>query len=169
MPHPYSMQGPPGTGKTTVILGIASVLLVPPPTDGSSSAAAASGGAAGGSGPSNLSLQTKKKFKPSSAARGGRVREGNNNKNAAAAGKKASAGPGDGGGLPLADDEEMGRPQPADVKADPWLDPDLAPRPARRVLICAQSNAAVDELVRGLACMILCGLVRVCARMFEHV
>ena len=31
---------------------------------------------------------------------------------------------------------------------DPWRSAGLPPRPPRRVLVCAQSNAAVDELVR---------------------
>ena len=34
------------------------------------------------------------------------------------------------------------------VVLDPWLSAGLPPRPPRRVLVCAQSNAAVDELVR---------------------
>ena len=33
------------------------------------------------------------------------------------------------------------------VVLDPWMTAGLPPRPPRRVLVCAQSNAAVDELV----------------------
>jgi hypothetical protein len=36
------------------------------------------------------------------------------------------------------------------VADDPWMSPSLKARPDRRILICAQSNAAVDELVRGV-------------------
>ena len=95
-------------------------------------------------GAASIAAGTTRKFKPSSAARGRRIGSG-------------------GGGAPGPDGQKgklgaTGQPGVLETgegchgggnNDDPWLAPDLAPRPAKRVLICAQSNAAVDELVLG--------------------
>ena len=135
------LQGPPGTGKTTAIIGMASALLVAGAAGTSVGAAAAGGSAssghpptAGGGGAAAEALQQQqqyKRYKQPSIANRRKLKQQSD--------EKARGGGVDGsvdGGTADA------------VVLDPWLSAGLPPRPPRRVLVCAQSNAAVDELVR---------------------
>ena len=144
-PPPPLIQGPPGTGKTTAIIGMASALLVAGAAGTSGGAAAAGGSTSsghppttGGGGAAAEALQQQQQYKrykqPSVANRRKQQKQSD---------EKARGGEGcgvdgsvDGGGTAGA------------MVLDPWRSAGLPPRPPRRVLVCAQSNAAVDELVR---------------------
>ena len=126
------VQGPPGTGKTSAIIAIISALLakhyVPPnpkskqPSPGTPSDSPALDAPDPPSSSSLLPLAKPKQVLPGSVS----VADGDD--------PSASAGQGTGKG-----------------RAGAGTTPASAPTPKFRILVCAQSNAAIDEVIARLA------------------
>lgn len=139
------VQGPPGSGKTTTIVGMISALLASSGRGGSSSVGtkaqlegpctAAPGGKPASAG---SSLAAPAAVPPTTDRR---TQDGSNGGNDASTSVRAKG---------AASTTPSTSATAAAAAAEPARPASASSRPAVRVLMCAQSNAAVDELVHRL-------------------